>query len=196
MWWPYERSKSSACRRVAFSLAAAFSSTTCRRRAWSAAVNRWFSARSVETSPKTAVTRSTLPATVVIAASSGASVLLTAPRAPAAHVCSVTIASRSIDAQRARKSPVERGWLLPYTWGSLVAESSDAARPQQDPVEGVDLLEHDSSASHDAGQRVLCDAHRHEGLVCEQPVETREKRPTTAHDETALHDVVDKLRWG
>src|SRR5258708_21469310 len=66
-------------------------------------------------SPSTEVTRSRFRLACVIADSSGASALLAAPRAPAAQDCSLSIASSSITAQRVRKSPVDRDWLLrPY----------------------------------------------------------------------------------
>src|SRR5207245_9832839 len=70
------------------------------------------SARSAARSPKTAVTRSTCAASDVMASSAGANALRAAPRAPAAHGCWLSIASRSIAAANARKSPVDRDGLF------------------------------------------------------------------------------------
>src|SRR5260370_22428896 len=193
IWWPDFLSKLSSWRSDAFSLAAALSSTTWRRSASSAARNRAFSARSDETSPKTDLTRSSCAAIDVIASSAGASALFAAPRAPAAQDCWLTIASRSIAAKRVTKSRVDRGGLL-AEYMALVAKDPCAASPQHDPVQGVDLLEHDAGPAHHARQRVVRDPHRHQRLVCEELVQAREHGPAPADDDPTLDDVLDQPR--
>src|SRR5437879_1019216 len=193
--WPDAFSNLSAAFRSAFSLAAAFSSTIWRRSASSALRSRTFSARSAETSPKTAVTRSTCAASDVMASSAGANALRAAPRAPAAHGCWLSIASRSIAAPNARKSPVDRDGLFAL-YMDLVAQGPRAAGAEKDAVQGVDVLEHDAGTAHDAGQRIVRDPHRHERLMREQLIQPGEKRAAAAHDDSALDDVLDQLRRG
>src|SRR5450759_344113 len=78
---------------------------------------------------------------------------------------------------------------------ALVAERVHAARTQENPIQRVNLLEDDPGSAHDACERILRDANRHQRLVREQLIQPGKKSYPSADDDAAFDDVVGELRW-